>query len=315
MFYRNICVRENTFRNRPLDQLKRTLENNPNLKEHIISAIVPCQDSIYDCYQFFWFPNMQTLSILRFNDWTLKFDDDSYVGTSPVTALNLISCGAHEKALAAVLSWPVALEVLHYDAEQIEWEGPYGDEPGTSWTCAAFVRSLQPQKATLRELTLTRPWLDHEGLFNGPRIDLSDFTALTTLRIYQVFLCGLDDPLEAWKSLPRSLEELEIFYDDWDLTRFDEDEFLLGLLAHKKEHLPQLRTVSIVSPESTWDTGTQDDGPAGPWTPPSPLGRAFESAGLNVDVHLGPINPTKFEKLDIPRLLEQPRKRRRLALC
>ncbi|KAJ6103751.1 hypothetical protein N7486_003973 [Penicillium sp. IBT 16267x] len=312
-FYRNICVREDTFRNHPRDKLLRALESDPNLEEHIVSAIVPCKDSIYDVHRFFWFPNIQALSILRFNDWEpLEFEDDSHVGTSPVTALNLISCGAHEEALAAVLSWPAALKVLHYDAEQGEWDGHCGDEAAKSWTCAAFVRTLQPQKETLNELTLTRPWLDHEGLGNGPRIDLSDFTALTTLRIYHVFLCGVDDPLEAWRSLPRSLEELEVFYDDWDLTRFDEDEFLRGLLANKKEHLPQLRTVSINSPEPTWDSETEEFKPAGPWTPPSPLARAFETAGVTLDVCLGPIEPPTFEELDIPRLLEQSRNRRRL---
>lgn len=59
--------------------------------------------------------------MLRFNDWEPKeFEDDSHVGTSPVIALDLIGYGAHEEALGAVLSWPAALEVLHYDAEQGE---------------------------------------------------------------------------------------------------------------------------------------------------------------------------------------------------
>ncbi|EED12978.1 hypothetical protein TSTA_054860 [Talaromyces stipitatus ATCC 10500] len=311
IFYRNICIRENRFRNYPQNQLNWSLENDSKLKEHIISAIVPCNHSIHDVYQYFWFPNIQALSILRFNDWEpMEFEDDSHIGTSPVTALNLIGCGAHEDALAAVLSWPNALEVLHYDAEQVEWDGYYGDEPAKTWTCAAFVRTLQPQKATLRELTLTRPWLVHEGLGNGPRIDLSDFTALTTLRIYQVFLCGEEDPLEAWRSLPRNIEGLEVFYDDWELTRFDEDDFLRGLLAHKKEYLPHLRTVSINSPEQTWDSDIEEFKPAGQWTPPSPLARAFKTVGVNIHIWLGPVEPPKFEELDIPQLLEPPRKRR-----
>ncbi|KAJ5449962.1 uncharacterized protein N7458_006411 [Penicillium daleae] len=306
-FYRNLCVHAPSFRNHPLGQLERTLETDPNLEEHIVSAIVPCKDSILDIYRFFWFPNIQTLTVLRFNDWEpLEFEDDSYVGTSPVTTLKLIGCGAHEEALAAVLSWPAALEVLHYDAEQGEWEGHYGDEPAKSWTCATFVRTLQPHKETLRELTLTRPWLDHEGLGNGPRIDLSNFTALTTLRIYQVFLCGWDDCLEAWKGLPRNLEELEVFYDDTVLTRFDEDEFLQGLVVHKEAHLPRLRTVSINSPEMQWE----DPQPSGPWTPPSPLARAFENAGVNLAVWLGATEAPKFEELDIPQLFDPSRTRR-----
>lgn len=315
ILYRNICVRKNGFRNHPQDRLKWSLENDPKLEEYIISAIVPCSHSIIDVYQFFWFPNIQALSVLGFNDWEpLEFEDDSHVGTSPVTALNLIDCGAHEEALATVLSWPTALEVLHYDANQGEWDGHYGDEPAKSWTCAAFVRTLQPHKATLRELTLSRPWLVHEGLGNGPRIDLHDFTALTTLRIYQVFLCGVEDPLEAWSSLPRSLERLDIFYDDWELTRFDEDDFLRGLLAHKKDHLPHLRTVSIHSPEQTCDDDAEEFESTGQWIPPSPLARAFKTAGVDVDIWLGPVEPPKLEELDLRELLEPPRKRRCLDI-
>ena len=311
--YRTICVRENTYRNHPLEQLKRTLENNPRLEEHITSAIVPCQDSILDVYGFFWAPNIQRLAILRFNDWEpLEWENDSHVGTSPVTTLKLIDCGAHEEALAAVLSWPAALEALHYDVEQGEWDGHYSDQPVKSWTCAAFVRTLQSQKDTLRELTLTRPPLVHEGLGDGPRIDLSDFMALTTLRIYHVFLCGWDDRLEAWRSLPRNLEELEVFYDDTDLTRFDEDEFLRGLLAHKRAQLPRLRRVSINSPETTWDSEAEACKPSGPWTPPSPLARACETAGVKLDVYLGITEPPKYEELDLPQLLNQPGTRRRL---
>lgn len=311
--YRTICVRKRSYRNHPLEQLQRTLENNPSLEEHITSAIVPCNDSVHDVWRFFWSPNIQTLAILRFNDWEpLEFEDDSHVGTSPVTTLKLIDCGAHEEALAAVLSWPAALEVLHYDVEQVEWEGHCGDQPIKSWTCAAFVRTLQSQRNTLRELTLTRPPLEHEGLFNGPRIDLSDFTALTTLRIYHVFLCGWDDCLEAWRSLPRNLEELEVFYDDTDLTRFDEDEFLRGLLAHKRAQLPLLRRVSINSPETTWDSDTEACKPSGPWTPPSPLARACETAAVKLDVYLGITEPPEYEELDLPQLLNQPRTRRRL---
>lgn len=159
-----------------------------------------------------------------------------------------------------MLSWPAALEELQYDACQGAWGGHYEDEPVPDWECAAFVRALQPQKATLKDLTLTRPPLAHEGLFNGPRIDLSDFTALTTLRIYHVFLCGVDDPREAWRGLPRHLEVLEVYYDDTELVRFQEegrhdsfDPFLLGLIRHKDTHLPHLRRVAVNSPEKKYD--------------------------------------------------------------
>ncbi|KAJ0416683.1 hypothetical protein BJY00DRAFT_290969 [Aspergillus carlsbadensis] len=287
MIYRNIYVHDKAFQEHPLGQLKRTLKNDLLLENYIVSIIAPCRSSICDIQHFFRFPNIQALTILFDYLDPIKFEGNGLVGKSPVRSLSLIRCGAREEALAAILSWPEVLEVLHYDVDQGEWEGHCVDGITEGWTCAAFVRALQPQKGNLRELTLTRQWLDHEGLGNGPRIDLSGFTALTTLRIYQVFLCGEDDPLEAWRSLPSCLEELEIFYDDWDLTTFKEDEFLRGLLMQKKEHLPHLRRISIGSPEELWDTENQEYKPAGQWVPPPPLKRALELAGLELDVQLG----------------------------
>jgi hypothetical protein len=117
---------------------------------------------------------MNTLTICDFSDWyPLDFDNDDHVGQSTLLRLNLINCGAREDALAAMLSSPAELQRLHYDADQGEWEGHYENESVVSWTCAAFMRALQPQKAHLQELTLTRVGLAHEGLFMGPRVELA----------------------------------------------------------------------------------------------------------------------------------------------
>lgn len=320
IFYHDICIRDSFPKNR-LDDLQWTLEKDPSLREHIFSVVVPCSESILEAYPFFWFPNIEQLSILKFNDWEpLLFHDDSHIGTSPVRVLHLIACGAHEEALAAVLSWPAALAVLHYDTEQGEWGGHYEGQPVYEWTCAAFVRTLQPQKATLRELTLTRPPLVHEGLGNGPRIDLTGFNALVTLRIYHVFLCGVDDRHEAWRALPRSLEVLEVFYDDTDLTQFrDEgdsyapDPWLLALVRHKRMHLPYLRSVSINSPECIWDSDREEELPAGPWTPPSSVTSEFAAAGVKLDVWIGYVDPPDWKRMKFPQVLERPRKRCRFV--
>lgn len=314
IFYRDIFVREycRVGQEAPLLQLKWSLEKNPSLQEHIISATVPCRSSwrgghsIHDIFQFFWFTNIQTLTIHKFIDWEpLKFENNSHIGTSPVECLRLIDCGAHEEALAAVLSWPAALKILHYDADQGEWEGLRGNEPLESWSCAALVRTLQSQKRTLEELTMTRPWLDHEGLGGGPRIDLSEFKSLTTLRIYHVFLCGWDDRDGVWECLPRSLEVLEVFYDDHDLTPFlcetDDgyDTFVLDLIRHKEAHLPYLRAVTIYSREAVYDHETEEDLPAGLWRLPSSLAREAESAGIKLNVWLGYPDAPNFEEADI----------------
>lgn len=314
IFYRDIFVREyyRVGEKIPLEQLKWTLEKSPSLQEHIVSAIIPCGSSwrdrsIRDIYRVFWFTNIQTLTIHGFKDWEpMQFENNSHVGTSPVECLRLVDCGAHEEALATVLSWPAALKVLHYDADQGEWEGHYGDEPAKTWTCAAFVRTLRSQRRTLEELTMTRPWLDHEGLGNGPRIDLSEFTALQTLRIYHVFLCGWDDPTGVWKGLPHSLEVLEVFYDDTDLTQFlwesdDEpyDTFILDLIRNKRAHLPHLRTVTIYSFERVYDPEREEYLPAGLWTLPSLLAREAEAAGIKLDVWLGYPDAPNFEEADV----------------
>ncbi|KAJ5758361.1 uncharacterized protein N7511_007055 [Penicillium nucicola] len=314
IFYRDIFVREygRVGEKIPLEQLKWTLEKNPSLQEHIVSVIIPCGSpwrgqSIRDIIHVFWLPNIQTLTIHEFKDWEpMQFENNSHFGTSPVECLRLIDCGAHEQALANVLSLPAALKVLHYDAEQGEWEGHYGDEPATSWTCAAFIRALRSQRRTLEELTMTRPWLDHEGLGNGPRIDLSDFTALETLRTYHVFLCGWDNPPRVWKGLPPSLKVLEVFYDDTDLTQFlwesdDEpyDTFLLDLIRNKRAHLPHLRTVAIYSFENIYDSEREEYLPAGPWTLPSSLAREAEAAGIKLDVWLGYRDAQNFEEADV----------------
>ncbi|GLI75260.1 hypothetical protein PoHVEF18_003513 [Penicillium ochrochloron] len=315
ILYRDLFVREycRVGERSPLEQLKWTLEKNPSLQEHIVSAIIPCGSSwrdrsIRDVFHVFWFSNIQTLTIQGFKDWEpMRFENTSHVGTSPVECLRLFDCGAHEEALATVLSWPAALKVLHYDAEQAEWMGHSADEPAKDWTCAAFVRTLRSQRRTLEELTMTRPWIDHEGFGVGPRIDLSEFTALQTLRIYHVFLCGWDDPSGVWKCLPHSLEVLEVFYDDKDCTTFlwesdDEpyDTFLLDLIRHKRAHLPHLRKVTIYSFDEVFvDPERKEALPAGLWTLPASLAREAEAAGIKLDVWLGYPDVPNFEEVDV----------------
>jgi hypothetical protein len=91
--------------------------------------------------------------------------------------------GTHEEPLTTVLSWPAALKTLHYDVEQYGWEVDVEFSPkNLDWTCAAFMRTLQWQKATLVELTMTRPWDTYKYIDDGPRLDLSEFTSLKTPR-------------------------------------------------------------------------------------------------------------------------------------
>ncbi|KAJ0412971.1 hypothetical protein BJY00DRAFT_320258 [Aspergillus carlsbadensis] len=188
---------------------------------------------------FFSCPNLRRLSVVEFNAWgpleEQEITDDTTGvrfrfrrGTSPVTHLTLANCGAKEAALTSLLSWPRALETLHYDARQAAWSLHYRgtadgsedeeeeeeEEEEAEWTCAALVRALSSQKGTLRELTLTRQTPDCERMYMGPRINLSEFAALRVLRIYEVFLVGVEPGRQAWRAVPPNLEVLEVFYDD-----------------------------------------------------------------------------------------------------
>ncbi|KAJ5126878.1 hypothetical protein N7448_007657 [Penicillium atrosanguineum] len=307
IMYRDILVRDYNFggKRRPLDQLNRTLQQNPGLNEFITSASISCGDSLADysilpLVPFFWYASMYTLTIHTFNDWSpLEFEDDSHVGTSPVEFLRLLGCGAHEEALASTLSWPAVLKSLHYDVEQGEWDGHAEGEPAKEWTTTAFVRALQSQKSTLEELILTRPRCVHEGLYTGPHIILSEFTALKTLQIYHAFLRGWDESFRIWRCLPPNLEVLEVFYDDTDLYRFQNDcepdgydSFLPDLIRHKRTRLPHLHTVTIYSPENRYDSESEGEDERtvnvpGLWELPSSLASETEAAGIILNVWLG----------------------------
>ncbi|CAI7595587.1 unnamed protein product [Penicillium glandicola] len=287
MFYRDILVSRDENNPSRLQQLNWTLEKNPSLQEHIISATMSCHGSIHDINLLFWSTNIQALTILDFNDdGSQEWEDNSHIGTSPIKCLRLIDCQATKENLTTVLSWPAALKTLHYDAD---WDGHYGDDPADNWTCAALVHALQPQKKTLVELTMTRPMLQYGGLGLCPRIDLSEFTSLKTLRIYYVFLRGCDKRHGIWKGLPNSLGVLEVFYDDERISAFfsDTDEspdpFILDLIPHKRAHLPRLHTVNVYTPETFDDAETGMLVSGVPWVLPSLLAREAESASVKLN--------------------------------
>ncbi|CAP91431.1 hypothetical protein NUH16_002184 [Penicillium rubens] len=306
LLYRDIFVRRNV----QLKQLSRSLQNNPSLKEHIISATLPWHSSMHGTLNgishFFWFNNLRTLTIYGFCDWdSLKFDD-SLIGTSSVECLRLIACGAHEQPLTTLLSWPVALKTLYYGIDKREWRLNYLFQlKRTLWTRAAFMRALQRQKATLVELTLARSWDDEDYLRNGPHLDLSEFTSLKTLRICHTFL-GVNShtPYEAWEGLPHSLEVLEVSYDDTDRALFvwanyKYDRFVLHLINHKRTYRTHLHTVIIHSTEKVHDLETGEKRPIGLLTWPS-LTREAESAGIELKMGLGYEDAPTTRKVTFP---------------
>jgi hypothetical protein len=257
-------------------------------------------DSPWRLLPFFFLENINTLTVYNFRGWNrLEWEDDEdevdentrISATSSVRVLRLLNCGAHEPPLAQLLAWPKALEELHYDVDQLEWEGTYEGRAPISWTCDAFVRALQPQKLNLKTLTLTRPPLIHEGIFNGVRISLVDFTALTTLRIFHVFFCGWDAGRDAWMGLPPNIEVLEVFYDDTELSTFvannDDGEWLDELAVKKRGGFyPQLRSVCVRTMEEIYG-GDDNEVVTDSWSIPTSLAHTFEELGIELRVILG----------------------------
>lgn len=205
--------------------------------------------------------------------------------SSSVECPRLISCEAHEEALKSILSWPVSLKELHYHADQGESTDHFKDLP-ENWIHDALIRCLESQKTTLRELTLTRPPAEDEELYTGSPVDVHDFGPLTTLTIFHVFLSGSAYPLDVRKTLPRSLEVLEVYYDNpgfFDVSEeYEGRMWLMELLRGKEEHFPNLIRVEVHSP----DDDVED--PPGFWLlPPPNLAKQAGVAGVEVRVWQG----------------------------
>jgi hypothetical protein len=216
--YKPLIYKQVAIRNAPyLSHLIRSLEQSDvpdgesgGLKHLIHGLDIPGYDTMLDVSRVFWLPSLQFLHLQQFDAEVppplsfLARTLASHERTSLVSELKLSYCSASEAALSALFSWPEKLETLYYEVEQ----------SGDDWDCAPFVRALEPQKDCLKMLTFTRPPLVHEGLGYGPRADLHEFTKITTLRIFQVFLIDEDDDIPIAKTLPPNVEMLEVYYDD-----------------------------------------------------------------------------------------------------
>ncbi|KAL3441785.1 hypothetical protein BJX65DRAFT_313516 [Aspergillus insuetus] len=220
---------------------------------------------------FFWSPNLRALTIVEINAWDALPEGGAenplwLPGTSPLTHLTLTHCGAKEAALTSLLAWPHALKTLHYDADQGAWAMHYHEDTDEDseegeWTCAAFVRALRTQKGTLTELLLTRKTPECERMYMGPRIDLSEFSSLRVLKIFEVFLTGVEPEEHAWRGLPPSIELLEVFYDDasyqgirlfegYPEDRFSEEDQAYGEYEDEDEDREHRAEVEV---EEWWD--------------------------------------------------------------
>lgn len=52
-----------------VEKLNRTLKDHRGLGRFLVSAVVPCGESIMEVFPLFWLPNIRSLIIWHFNDW------------------------------------------------------------------------------------------------------------------------------------------------------------------------------------------------------------------------------------------------------
>ncbi|KAL4909399.1 hypothetical protein BDW74DRAFT_174601 [Aspergillus multicolor] len=305
-FYRDLRVEEEQNA-----ELYITLTENPRLSNHIHSAVINSSTFRKDGYDVLWKSRIQILTLVKVDNLHLLeyVSQDDRVGTSPIQGLNLMRCSAKTHVLVAILRWPSALKAIHYDVTDPAWRPLYGrltwntDLHIPIWPCPGFVQALQPQKATLREITMTRQ-LPTE-VEEGPRIELSEFNSLSTLRIAHAFLCDWGNSHDAWKSLPPNLETLEVLYDDevlggieffegWDVpapTDLDWEgaQWLRNLLDRKMTHFLKLTRITIRNPTGDPDTEPDLRSPytpeyMRPWKLPGLISKRCRDAGVELKV-------------------------------
>ncbi|KAL2011249.1 hypothetical protein VTN00DRAFT_3967 [Thermoascus crustaceus] len=285
----NRCCRGDCWKHPRLEQSTRSLRDNRNLGQFIVSVAVPCGKSITSVLPLFWLPNIHTLTLFNFEDEKAPgFEDYSHEGTSPVKVLCLIECCAEEAPLAAVLSWPQKLDELHYDVEQYEWSETREAMTLRDWECDTLVRSLQPQKESLQCLTFTRASPEGDRLRSVRTVNLKNFVFLKTLRIYQVFLISHERFPLPWARLPRNLEVLEIYHDDTDdifTPDHEEDPYIIEIARHKEQYLPMLRKVTVGSWEDIYGDNGQEI-PLGLWTPSTAVSAEFERAQIELTIFI-----------------------------
>ncbi|CZR52446.1 uncharacterized protein PAC_02323 [Phialocephala subalpina] len=283
------------------------IDANSRIGSSITTANIHGNLSLESVEFIFFLPNIRTVFFRGWSDWE-PFDQDtelldgsgsSPIGSSPVTHLYLTDCGAHEAPLNQMMNWFKELKELWYEASQVEWDGHYaGGEEAPGFTCSAISRALSPLKSSLEKFVFTRNDPNHEGLYYSDAIDLREFSKLRELCVFHVLLVGYSDRNTIWKNLPKSLESLEVWFDDLGYTNFicdggpagaETPDWLFGILKHKGEAFPGLGRVRVVSLE-WWDMDQDEegDGESGDATfrLPRELTRALEDKGVSYSVYL-----------------------------
>jgi hypothetical protein len=218
-----------------LTKFIRKLESSSNLDSE--KSATTFNFSLSEAAPLFLLPSITNVRLIKSKDWGTS---DTVRG-SPIDTICLVDCGFDDKALTEIFQWPKSLKSLSFEVNQDEYASHYRGLPPKEFTCATFVRKLFIQCFSLENLTLTRT-KQATGLGYSFPIQLSKFTALKTLSTFHVFLIAksnsLGDNIHA--RLPRSLEELQIFYDDTNYINFANQtpNWLIVLLQQRNTCLP-----------------------------------------------------------------------------
>jgi hypothetical protein len=282
------------------NQLLRTHEEKPDfLKRHTKHVYVDASEAKDGDYVYPFFFEMGDLDTLALQGFSTKkqteWDDDfhqeqNHICTANIESLQLPDCGAHELGLEEIISWTRQLKELWYEAVQDNWdEDNFLEE---SFSCAGVQRAIK-EVEDLETLVVTRT-KGKERDVGG--FDVTDLGALQRLALPHAYL--VDEKSENAKPLgerlPRSLEELEVFYDDPERTNLikgaPQPDWLLGLLDPEEEVAPKrIRIVSLEGPgESPIEYDWQRKPPGSTWQPPTVLTSAFETANVSCSIYLHP---------------------------
>ncbi|KAI1270725.1 hypothetical protein F5Y18DRAFT_20375 [Xylariaceae sp. FL1019] len=281
----------------------------PDLAVHIRDVYIR---SMWDTqpWKGFWLifslPSLQTLTIhgdfMRAVGWDPEVIEP-LIGASSVQILRLCRSVNSKEMLTQILRFPRALKELWYEIDAPDWDkdldGPF--------TCAALEWALSPQAESLEKLVLTRP----VAVQQPDALDLRRFPKLKTLCHYHMLTHSADE----WNRLPPNIEDLEVFYDDDDVSFTYPHDFasgpswLIALLEEmvslngdrqKSRYLPKLKRIRIFASEGDYfDESLHVDeeipgfderrgitAPNSPWKPPSTLIKLFLSAGVSFSIFL-----------------------------
>jgi hypothetical protein len=236
-----------------------TLTKIPVLENQLVSLSTESLSND-ELSRIFSLPNLSSLEIWSLPPFHAPLNHTTKHYKSTVQHLYLPRCFLFEAPLAEILSYPASLKTLEYDVYPLGFPDFFRDPQygQPSW----LLRALAPQQKTLERLAFTK----YQHTVGGApeitierAIDLSNFTALKSLAISDLYLIGRRDTFRAEDlHLPPLLEDLQVLYGKRDVycrggykTEIFGDDWvwLRGLLQSKRTSSEKLKRIDFISPD------------------------------------------------------------------